>query len=606
MRNYIGEITFMDNHIKEGYGTESEYDTSFTIKNFNLLYTEEIIDLYTITLDDYFIIIDGELYSSTEGFSVKNESFIKQYIHLYKNDKESFINELNGSFNLIVYNFEKDELEILNDRFATRPLYFYYDERRFIFSNKMSSIPRYYPDNEWTINFDSVREFLNMQMVFGYKTHVNNIETLENASYKIISRKENVQRKYWQFKHKHIENFDEKNYIKELSNLIVKIMKEKTEENYRYGIYMSGGMDSRAVIAADQSDKINEIFTLGDSYNIECKVADLISKYKGHTFNYLERDFNYYYDIIDAATNASDGMYNYTNAHFIGYNHLVSQKVDVIFNGSLIEQLWQGTKFISPHVKIHNRYVGLPWLFDNKYSDETLSILRNSFPRQIPMGKEIFVNPELTDDIVMGSLKDRLLENFDSTEVPLQEAIDYLACDSYGRYSSHLNQLCINEQMKYRTVYDNRLIDKILEVPYEYRDGGKMLKKILKELDPDMLEIPVASSRLKMKRNSNVHWGAEKILLAKSFYKKSKSYKMENSSWPHYATLLRDNKNLQNRIEDIIEDKLLFPGETFDRQLIKKLYTSHIRGIENNERILFLLLSYGEWRKGMKNFIKNE
>src|SRR5699024_8281794 len=102
----------------------------------------------------------------------------------------------------------------------------------------------------WEINYDSVKEFFNLQMIFNEKTYIHEIFAIENATFNHFSYDKDISNKYWKFKHNDNKVFNENEFVKDLSYIIEKIINEKTSDHNSYGIYMSGGMDSRAIIAA--------------------------------------------------------------------------------------------------------------------------------------------------------------------------------------------------------------------------------------------------------------------------------------------------------------------------------------------------------------------
>ncbi|WP_188454968.1 asparagine synthase-related protein [Virgibacillus oceani] len=602
MRKYLGEFCFED-----AISTNKVMIDSISEKidsKFQIDYKVDSNDLYITDFPNLGIvlIVDGEVYNNDLSVSINNLAYLEQVIKSVKDSNLDILNDLNGSFNLILYDYKNNELKIITDRFLTRPLYYFSDDKKIIFSNRLTEIAKYV-DLEPDINYKAVAEFFSLQMVFGTKTFLNKVSAFEKATFTTISNSELVSYKYWTYKQNIDNNFRKKDYISSLSMHIKEIVEFKTKDNYKYGIFLSGGMDSRAIMAGDTQKKISEVYTLGDSYNIECRIAKTISDYKEAQFNFIQRDKDHYYTIINDSVEIGDGMYNYLNGHFIGYFDQISKNVDVIFNGSLIEQIWQGTKFINKNIKVRNYKLALPFL--SRRTNSVLETISNNFPRKIAGIDKIF-NRELdidTDAIIKETFSDMLFKNFKTTQVNHQEAIDYLACDSYGRYNSHLNQLCINNEIKYRTIYDNRIIDLMLKVPVKYRSNGTLLRKSITQMDPELGNIPVANSRLSLKRSYIFHWIT--TTFNRVFHKlfKSKNYKSENSSWPNYSKLIIENKKIQDRILNILNNKEVLRDEMFNRDYLLKLFEEHLQGKKNHERILFSILTFGEWYKMLQEKI---
>ncbi|MGM0867038.1 MAG: asparagine synthase-related protein [Bacillota bacterium] len=599
MRKYIGELLFDDtlstknmipNSNNKSIDNNFRIDYVINTNDFNMYH---YADLETT------LILDGELYSNDYNIKTNDKNFLKKIVLNINENKNNIIGELNGSFNLLLYSHNSKEVKVINDRFATRPFYYFLDQNKFIFSNRMSEIA-IYNNSKISLNYKAIIEFFKLQMVFGTKTFIENIYSLEKATLNKISNGKMTNFRYWSFKQDIDEDFSEKRYISNLSNLMKQIMSFKTEDEKKYGIFLSGGLDSRAIMAADIENKISQVYTLGDSFNIECEISKSIAEHKGAKFNYIERDSNHYYNIIKDSVEIGDGMHNYLNGHFIGYLDRINQDVDIIFNGSLIEQFWQGSKFIKKNLYFRQYKISLPFIDNNK--ENSIDKVLENFPRKVPDIDEIF-NKELDLDVnllIKETFKEMLEKNFNTIDVDPQEAIDYLACDSYGRYSSHLNQLCINNEINYRTIYDNRLIDLLLKVPIKYRSTGDLLRKAINQLDPEIGRIPLSSSRLSLKRNYNIQWMATNYHRAYNKLFKSKNYKSENYSWPNYSRLIIENEKIQQNILAIIEDEAILSDKIFDREILLEKFNQHIHGIKDHERILTQILTFGEWHKMIK------
>jgi asparagine synthase (glutamine-hydrolysing) len=599
MRKYIGELLFNDTLSTKNMipnSNNKSIDNKFRI---DYLINTNDFNMYHYADLETTLILDGELYSNDYNIKTNDKNFLKKIVINLNESKNNIIGELNGSFNLLIYSHNSKEVRVINDRFATRPFYYFLDDNKFIFSNRMSEIA-IYNNSKISLNHKAIIEFFKLQMVFGTKTFIENIYSLEKATLNEISNGKMSNFRYWSFKQDIDERFSEKRYVSKLSNLMKHIMSFKTEDKKKYGIFLSGGLDSRAIMAADIENKISQVYTLGDSFNIECEISKSIAEHKGAKFNYIERDSNHYFNIIKDSIEIGDGMHNYLNGHFIGYLDRINQDVDIIFNGSLIEQFWQGSKFLKKNLYFRQYKISLPFIENNK--ENSIDKVLENFPRKVPDIDQIF-NKELDLDVnllIKETFKEMLVKNFNTEDVDPQEAIDYLACDSYGRYSSHLNQLCINNEINYRTIYDNRLIDLLLKVPIKYRSTGDLLRKAINRLDPGIGGIPLSSSRLSLKRNYNMQWLATNYHRAYNKLFKSKNYKSENYSWPNYSRLIIENEKIQQNILAIIEDEVILSDKIFDREVLLEKFNQHIHGIKDHERILTQILTFGEWHKMIK------
>jgi asparagine synthase (glutamine-hydrolysing) len=111
-----------------------------------------IIDLNTghqpmFSYDErYVIVYNGELYNFRElqinhlrEYRFKTKSDTEVILNLYHKYGVDCLKYLNGMFAIAIYDKEKKELFIARDRLGIKPLFYYKDERMFLFSSEAKS-----------------------------------------------------------------------------------------------------------------------------------------------------------------------------------------------------------------------------------------------------------------------------------------------------------------------------------------------------------------------------------------------------------------------------------------------------------------------------------
>jgi asparagine synthase (glutamine-hydrolysing) len=131
-----------------------------------------------------FIFMEGEIFDYQKSklklikkghiFKFKNND-AEYCLHLFEElGKDAFI-ELNGSFLLIIYDLFNNKLLIVNDRFASHPIYYYFSENGLLFFSTMLSSLIQAPEIPREIDIRSVFEFFNFQRILGKKTYYKNV-----------------------------------------------------------------------------------------------------------------------------------------------------------------------------------------------------------------------------------------------------------------------------------------------------------------------------------------------------------------------------------------------------------------------------------------------
>jgi len=117
------------------------------------------------------IILDGYLLDIDKS---KLNNAGEHIYSLYLKYKFNTANYLNGVFNLFIYFKTENRLLIINDRFGLKPLYYYDDDRFFVFSSEVKSIINSGLVKK-QINWSAWREFFAFQYLPSDKTFFKNI-----------------------------------------------------------------------------------------------------------------------------------------------------------------------------------------------------------------------------------------------------------------------------------------------------------------------------------------------------------------------------------------------------------------------------------------------
>jgi len=257
------------------------------------------------TSDGNFIIVfNGEIYNYKEikdsllkkGYKFKSTSDTEVLLYGYKEWGKDILGRLNGQFAFAVYNKEKQEIFLARDRTGINPLYYYFKDGKFIFGSELKVIL------ESGIKKDIDKFSLNYYLMYGYtpreRSIIKGAFKLLPASYLVFSLKENkiVERnKYWDFE---LENKikDEDEAKKLILKQLEKSVKARMMGDVPIGAFLSGGVDSSAVVAmmSKFTDSLNTFSVKFDYADFdESKYARIISdkfKTNHHEIEFSARD----------------------------------------------------------------------------------------------------------------------------------------------------------------------------------------------------------------------------------------------------------------------------------------------------------------------------
>ncbi len=217
--------------------------------NFTIVFNGEVYNFHEIAKD-----LQLKLRTSSDT-EVILEAFIKKGI--------DFVHELNGMFALAIYDKTKQELYLLRDRIGIKPLYYFWDGKRFAFASELKSLSQLQQEIDQT----AIHDFLHLGYIPAPKSIYKNIFKLPAGSWLKISKQGLEIKKYWNLKDKISQNLltDEIEAKEQLHNLLKSSIKYRLISDVPLGIFLSGGIDSSlvAALAANQSDNKINTFSIG-------------------------------------------------------------------------------------------------------------------------------------------------------------------------------------------------------------------------------------------------------------------------------------------------------------------------------------------------------
>lgn len=556
------------------------------------------------------IVMDGEVFDYKEqklklihnGHKFKFMNNDAEYcLHFYEEMQEKALKELNGSFCFAIYDLTTHELLLVNDRFSSYSLFYYLtDKGTLLFGTQLSliiqsiEVPR-------ELDINSIFEFFNFQRCLGTKTFYKDINVLSPATV-LRYREGNISlNSYWERRYKE-EKHPEKYYVDKLAEVIKKSVERRTRGNHRFGILLSGGLDSRTVLAA--SDKKMVCFTVGDFRNREVKTAKKIAEVKGCKHIFLKRKMDHYANLMDKAVEIGDGMQSFDHAHFIGFFDKIQKKCDILFQLNGNEGFFRGTHLPRRSVKLLGKslFKVLDKLSNENLPYKVIEKLKYSLYQKNP--QQMFSKSYLSilDSVLLNSVNNILTET-ESTCPNIYDKFLWFDTHYRSRYPSFLFEKSIRSFINERSIlFDNDLQDLHLKMPLSIRSTSKIWKKALIKLDPKIAVIPNSNTGISPFVPEFFEWG---LILIRKLINKIYSlnfYQVPHptyyqGAWPNFAELIRYNEKMKELINNTIRDSECLNPTIFNIQRIEEMFEEHLNGKTDYTEFLFLLLTFGGWHK---------
>ena len=209
------------------------------------------------TTNRYSITFNGEIYNFQEvkkllpEYSFRTDSDTEVIIAAYAKYGADCLPLLNGMFAFAIWDRVLGELFVARDRLGVKPLYYAQNsDGTFVFASEIRAIlnseliPR-------KLNKYGLYDYLMYQSVYAPETIVENIYQLPAGEFGIFSDGEFTKKPYWRIEEKHLEKFsdDTETVKKNVKDLLLKSVERRMISDVRLGAFLSGGIDSSAIVA---------------------------------------------------------------------------------------------------------------------------------------------------------------------------------------------------------------------------------------------------------------------------------------------------------------------------------------------------------------------
>jgi len=225
--------------------------------------------------DTIFIVFNGEIYNYLEhrdkllkkGYVFKTTTDTEVILHLYEEYGVDCLKYLRGMFAFAIWDNNKQQLFCARDRFGIKPFYYYSDNEKFVFGSEIKAILK-----KGNIDKELSCDALNSYFAFGYITSdlaiYNKIRKLQPAHYLLLTFKDQLSfeiKKYWDIKFEPDYSKTEAQWAEEIEMCLSEAVKLHMISDVPLGAFLSGGIDSSAVVAlmAKNSQQPIRTFSIG-------------------------------------------------------------------------------------------------------------------------------------------------------------------------------------------------------------------------------------------------------------------------------------------------------------------------------------------------------
>lgn len=306
----------------------------------------------------YIIIFNGEIYNHlalrdrlTE-FQFKTKCDTETLLYLFIKYRFAMFDLLDGMFAFCIYDQKQKEIIFARDRAGKKPLYYFYDQKQFIFASELNAIKTV---TRLRINTDAIQCYLRTGIIWRPYTAYENVYELEAGSYLILELDQLKLNKLFYFDMlKYYEsptlNTNLSDCINNLEKtLTASIENRLTASDVEVGVFLSGGIDSNLIAAIAAQIKPNiKTFTVkfSDGYDESTLARIGAQKYKT---THIELDLQNNLEDIDTILQCYGEPFMDSSAIPSFYiARAARQHVKVVLSGDGADELFGGYRRYVP------------------------------------------------------------------------------------------------------------------------------------------------------------------------------------------------------------------------------------------------------------------
>lgn len=300
------------------------------------------------------VVFNGEIYNHPElraeleaaGHRFRSHhSDTEVLVHLYEQHGDAFLHKLNGMFAIALWDGPRKRLLLARDRAGIKPLYFCRLPDGLVFASEIKSILAH-PAVSREPDFRALYHYFSFKNIPSPWSAFKGIEQLNPGEYAVFEGGKLSRHKWWRLMFREDPDIGETEAAARIRDLLEDAVRLHMRTDVPFGAYLSGGVDSSAVVALMSriGGQRVKTFSLVYSDDFRNKAADqeyarMVSRQFGTEHHEYVLSHREVLDSIGSILDAFDEPFSgVTSTFFI--TRLISQHVKVALSGDGADELF--------------------------------------------------------------------------------------------------------------------------------------------------------------------------------------------------------------------------------------------------------------------------
>lgn len=482
---------------------------------------------------DICITFNGEVYNYIElkeqllcewyvfTTTTDTEVVLASYLHRWQDCAKHF----NGMRALCIYDITAKTLFFSRDRLGIKPLHYYHDGTKFVFSSEIKwilAIDNYSLNSASNVNNDAISMFFDLGFIPAPHTIFHNIYKLEarqNLLYDI--KTQSFKKRYYYDFPDYKPEYDREKLLREWRELLKDAVKLRMRSDVPVWAFLSGGLDSSAVVGEMKSmTKISKVHTFSIWFEWtydESEYINIAKDYFGsnhHHYRFQEADA--FEKIVQYSKVFDEPYADFWFLPALKVSELAKDHIKVVLTWDGWDEVF-GWYSSYPVVALYEKAQKVPkWIrkvllscvqIFKKTSDYTLvwkirEFLRFSlFADTDTLYFDLFPNKKVRSwyGISYYSEKRKLfLDKPSYNLVEVERAYNLFYSTLSDNYLVKVDRATMQYGLEWRTPFlDRRLIEYSFRIPTERKVTTKVTKKFMRELVKDIVAPEIVNLKKK-------------------------------------------------------------------------------------------------------------
>lgn len=503
--------------------------------------------------------------------------------------------DANAQFSAALYDRRRHVLTLVTDRLCTHALHVWRRDAELVFATQLYVL---IGDGRVSRAADpaALAQLFTMQRTFGRTTPFRDVVALPAAALVSFDGKAIEERHYWRMCWRP-SGMSQRDTAAALAGALRRAVARQS--NGRIGMLLSGGLDSRTLLAAAPAPM--PCWTTASYDNPELAIARETAARLDAAFHPVVLDPSSIFAFHDEAVRDSGGMYP-ASTPFAAMMPSVASGCDVALSGHGLDYTLRGYYMPARFLDLggsHTRLPSLRPLPPNPTGADVLANLRQGPPRATV---ERIVRPEWRREWWDGQARtlDHVLAPWLRSETP-RNAWDALILHAVSKHYAFCGMMAVRAATDLRLpAFDNEVFEIYLGMTPAWRVAARVMQRAARLIRPDVARLPNANTGF---RADLPGWLEVAGLLGRGLLRRLgvaarpalPSEAHSAGSWQNFGALYRSDPAHRARLAEVRGRLHALSFGLFSTDALAACIDEHMAGTRSHAKLLRQLITHDAW-----------